>query len=240
MQQKLKKIRTNFLFFLELQLLITVVILPILIAWGLPISIMSLIGNLIFGPFLTTFILVSTILFTCDFFGIPNTFVIITLEWITKIWHYCLSFGSPTWLIGYQMFMFPIACLVAIIACSIYLQKKHTQNQRIFYLIFLCACIPTTAYFFQNSCGSITVYQGHQKFHVLQKNNLIYAFDCGALGARPSSQSWLEYTLTPAMIKAMGATHIDVLVLCKSNSRTNDAVQILMDQIPVSRKINIA
>jgi len=240
MRQKLKNLKTSLLFFLELQLLITVVMLPILIAWGLPTSIMTIVGNLIFGQFLTAFIFVSAILFTCDLLGIPNSFVVIVLEWITNIWHYFLSFGSPHWLVGYPSFIFPISCLLAIAACTMYLQKKYSQNQRVLFLIILCACIPAIALIFQKPCTSTTILQGKQKFHIIKKDGLIYAFDCGALGARPSSQSWIEYTLTPTMIKTMGATHIDILVLCKSNSRTKDAAKALMEHIPVSRLVKIS
>ena len=151
-----------------------------------------------------------------------------------------MSFGSPHWLVGYPAFIFPISCLLAIAACVMYLQKKYTQNQRILFLIVVCACIPVTSFVFQKPCTHTTILQGKQKFHIIKKDGIVYAFDCGALGARPSSQSWIEYTLTSAMIKTMGATHIDVLVLCKSNSRTKEAAQALMEHIPVSRLIKIS
>ena len=239
MRQKLKKIQTNFLFFLELQLLISVVMLPILIAWGLPISTMAIIGNLIFAQFLTAFIFVATILFTCDLIGISNTYPVFCLDWITSIWHYFLSFGSTNWLVGYPSCMFPISLLLAIAACGIYFQKKYTQYQRLLILIILCAATPVGTFLLKKNYIHAIVLQGAQKFHIIQHNGTIYAFDCGALGARPDSQSWIEYTLTPAMIKNMGATHIDVLVLCKSNSRTKGAVQALTECIPTYRLLKI-
>ena len=121
-----------------------------------------------------------------------------------------------------------------------YLLKKYNQHQRILCLTILCICIPISTLIFQKSSAQTTVYQGLQKFHVIKKDNQIYAFDCGALGARPSSQSWIEYTLTPTMIKNLGATHIDVLVLCKSNSRTDAATKILMELIPVYSIVHIS
>ena len=239
MRQRLKKLQNSLLFFLELQLLISVVILPILIAWGLAISIMSIFGNLIFAQFLTVFILVSTILFTCDFFGIPNSYVVICLERVTNIWHYFLSFGSVHWLVGYPELLFPLSALAALAACGMYIKKIKNQHHRILILMFLCAITPIAKTFLDSSYQHTTILQGNQKFHIIKKNGAIYAFDCGALGARPSSQSWIEYTLTPHMIKTMGATHIDMLVLCKSNSRTKSAAQALMENIPVTRLISI-
>src|SRR4051812_19287834 len=118
MLQKIQKLKTNFLFFLELQLLISIVILPILIAWGLPTSIMSIVGNLIFAQILTLFIFISALLFTTDLCGIPNFWIAQALEWVTSIWHYVLSFGSAHWLIGFPAWMFPISCILAILACG--------------------------------------------------------------------------------------------------------------------------
>lgn len=239
MQQRLQKLKTDFLFFLELQLLISIVILPILIAWGLPISIMSIVGNLIFAQFLTAFIFVSALLFTTDLLGIPNSFIATILEWITQIWHYVLSFGSAHWLVGFSEWIFPISCVCAIIACTLYHFKSYSQNYRIAWLIVLCFATPIIHTIFQRRSIHTVVMQGSQKMHLIKLHGKMYAFDCGALGARPCSQSWIEYTLAPAMVKIMGATHIDTLILCKSNSRTPDATAALMQHIPTKKLIKL-
>lgn len=239
MQQKLKSLKTNFLFFLELQLLISIVILPILIAWGLPISIMTIAGNLIFAHFLTAFIFISTLLFTSDLLGIPNSLVALSLEWITQIWHYILSYGSAHWLIGFSSWILPISCIFAIAGCALYYLKISSQYRRILWLSLLCFSTPIIHRVCQSQSIHTIVTQGSQKMHLIKINDKIYAFDCGALGARPSSQSWIEYTLAPTMVKTMGATHIDALILCKSNSRTHDASNALMQHIPTNQLITV-
>jgi hypothetical protein len=239
MQQKLQSLKTNFLFFLELQLLISVVILPILIAWGLPISMMTILGNLVFAQFLTAFIFVSALLFVSDLFGIPNHYIELSLEWISQIWHYFLSFGSAHWLVGFSYWIFPISFICAIAGCNIYYLKMKSQNYRIITLIILCLTTPIIHTVFQNRSIHTTLRQGNQKMHIIKHNGKIYAFDLGALGARQCSQSWVEYTLAPAMVKILGATHIDCLILCKSNSRTKKAAQDLMQHIPTSQLIEI-
>ena len=239
MQQRLQSLKTNFLFFLELQLLISVVILPILIAWGLPISTMSIVGNLIFAQFLTAFIFVSALLFTSDLLGIPNNLIALALEWITQVWHYFLSFGSAHWLIGFASWIFPISAACAIIACGLYYFKNRSQNNRIGWLLVLCLITPTIHKMFQPSSIHTVITQGRQKMHLIKTHDKIYAFDFGALGARPCSQSWIEYTLAPTMIKTMGATHIDTLILCKSNSRTKNATAALIEHIPTDLVITI-
>jgi len=239
MQQKLQSLKANFLFFIELQLLISIVVLPVLIAWGLPVSIMSILGNLIFTQLLTAFIFVSTLLFTTDLLGIPNYFIAQALELITNIWHYILSFGSAHWLVGFPEWIFFISLLCAIAACSLYYFKTYSQNYRIGWLVILCLATPVIHTLFQKQSVHTVVVQGSQKMHLIKLHGKIYAFDCGALGARPCSQSWIEYTLNPTMVKTMGATHIDTLILCKSNSRTQDAATALMQHIPTEHCIKI-
>jgi hypothetical protein len=239
MQQRLLKIKTDLLFFLELQLLISIVILPILIAWGLPISTMSIIGNLVFAQFLTVFIFVSALLFTSDLLGIPNYWIAQALELVTNIWHYFLSYGSAQWLVGFSLWILPISAFFAIAACGIYYVKIPSQNHRLAWLIFFCAATPIIHTFFEKKSTHTIVMQGAQKMHLIKSNGKIYAFDCGALGARPSSQSWIEYTLTPTLVKNMGATHLDALVLCKSNSRTQKAAKDLMQHIPTGKLIEL-
>ncbi len=240
MQQKLQKITTNFLFFLELQLLISIVILPIVMTWGLPCSVMSIIGNLIFTQFLTVFICIAAVLFVTDLLGIANSYVACALEWTTQAWHYVLSFGSPHWLIGFSTWLLPISYVCAVGGCLIYYKKIERQSHRIALLTCLYLLIPTIAALsHQHTCKQVTVLQGTQKMHIIALHGNMYAFDCGALSARPSSQSWIEYTLAPTMIQALGATHIDVLVISTTNSRTDVAVQALTQHIPTKKVIYI-
>lgn len=239
MQQKLQKLKTNFLFFLELQLLISIVVLPILITWGLPISMMTIIGNLIFAQFLTAFIFVSSVLFVFDLLGIPNYWVMQALELITNIWHYFLSFGSSYWLIGFSSWMFFITSIFAMIALSLYFFTPHSQTYRVGLLATLCLATPLIHTLFQNKNVHTIVMQGSQKMHLIKTRGKVYAFDCGALGARPNSQSWIEYTLTSTMIKTMGTNHIDLLVLCNSNSRTQQAAQDLMQHISTNSFVHV-
>ena len=239
MQQRLQKIKTNFLFFLELQLLISIVILPILIAWGLPISTMSILGNLVFAQFLTVFIFVSALLFTSDLLGLPNYWIAQTLELVTNVWHYFLSMGSAKWLVGFPFWILPVSTFFAIAGCGLYYVKIPSQKDRLVWLMLFCAATPIIHTLCTPKSTHIVVMQGASKMHLIKYDGKIYAFDCGALGARPSSQSWIEYTLAPTMIKNMGATHIDTLILCKSNSRTNQAAKDLMQHIPTKKLIFI-
>ncbi|MGZ6250854.1 MAG: hypothetical protein ACXWL2_02395 [Candidatus Chromulinivorax sp.] len=231
MQQRLIQLKSYILTYLELQLLIFIVILPILIAWGLPISVMSIVGNLLFTQFLTAFIFLSAILFCINLFGMSNSYIIIALEWLSRSWYYLLSFGKPSWLIGFPTSIFPISCLLVILALLMYRQKIVSQKVRVLLLACNLASLLMIDYLYKPQLTQITILQGLQKMHIIKCHNKIYAFDCGALGARLCSQSWIEFTLTPALIKNFGCIRLDQLILCKCNSRTPDAIQALQQQI---------
>lgn len=239
MQYIVQKLKTNLFFFLELQFLISLVILPILIFWGLPISIMSIPGNLLFAYFLTIFIGLSALLFSTDLLGISNDFIAYMLESVTDIWYYLLSLSSHDWLIGFPLWMFSISLFLGILGCNLYRYKNITQNTRVLILATLFLANFCIKIIDSNSLKSILVMQGSQRMYLIKIHNKIYAFDCGALTARPSNQSWIEYTLSTNLIKEMGATKIDTLILSKSNTRTKDSLKSLSEHIKVNHIIFI-
>src|SRR5258708_38016064 len=93
--------RKSFLKSIQLQLFISFISLPFLIGWGLPISLLTPISTLIFGPFLTCFLLISSLIFFLELFYVPNSIFIWLLENITHIWLMCLNLEQRTWLIGF-------------------------------------------------------------------------------------------------------------------------------------------
>lgn len=232
MQQQLNKIASGLAFFIELQLLITVVIIPIMTGWGISISYMSLVGNLIFAQILSLFILTSTALFCANLCAIPDLYIRQILELITNIWYYFLSYGSAQWLVGFPTWTMPISILSALYCLGLYQARIANQKIRIAWLTIGCLLTPMAHYIFQPAYQHIRVEQGRQTMHIIKVQSKLYAFDCGALGARPSSKSWIEYTLSQAMIKALGATRLDALIICKANSRTPKAVADLISHIP--------
>src|SRR5579862_7575785 len=96
MKQFLNRLYTTSITTLSMQLFLSLVSLPILASWGLPISLMSPIGNVIFSPLLTLFLLLSSIIFFCELFCIPNEFFVWLLELVSQVWRWGLSctYGS--------------------------------------------------------------------------------------------------------------------------------------------------
>jgi len=100
---KITKIQRWFLRFIQVQLFITTISLPILLSWGLPISLLSPLGNLIFFPVLVLFLLLSSLVFFFEIIHIPNEWLIYCLEKVTLAWFSILSIGNgATALIGFS------------------------------------------------------------------------------------------------------------------------------------------
>jgi hypothetical protein len=96
-----KTIFTYLLRAIYVQIAISFVYTPILIYWGLPISLMSVVGNLLFTPFFIYFIANSFFIFITQLLHIPNQMLCESLNFITLVWLKIIALGSPTWLMGF-------------------------------------------------------------------------------------------------------------------------------------------
>ena len=223
--------------FIELQLFLTCLSLPILIAWGLPISLLALVGNLIFTPFLAAFLLLSSFLFFTEILHIPNQALIYCLEQIGNLWLYVLNFAHKGWLISYPQPPYWLLFLIATIAILIILLRDITQQwMRIaaflgllffFYgLLHLCFAQTNKPFFIEYSSGSISALYCHKQLVVVES---------GALARMKSADSWIDYTLIPALMRATGKTTIDHLIVCNVGPRIFQGIATLITKIPVKR-----
>lgn len=139
-----KKIYYNIISLLELQIIMMLFSWPILIYWGLPLSIISPISNIIFSPFLTLFILISFFIFFTELFYIPNNFLINILDFLSSLWIYLLEKSTKSYLIlckklGVYIFLIPIITLIIIYSKML----KTIKLILLFSLLFLSILIFT-------------------------------------------------------------------------------------------------
>lgn len=217
MFKKLTNTVTNYLAnFIELQLVITLMSLPILISWGLPISYMSLISNLVFTPLLILFLWVSCIFAVCALLHIPCSFFAKMLDHITNIWMWMLSFSKPSWILGFSYQTIWMAIIICLCIITLYTYKKPTNKQAVCILFFLCSCMLLLRW-----CMTKNMYKkvGNLPMIALRANNKNYIVDYGALCAKQNFYSNIDYTIIPELIKQTGITNIDTLVLCKPSKR---------------------
>jgi hypothetical protein len=206
-----------------------------LIAWGLPISLVSPISTLLFGPFLTCFLLVSSVIFFLELFYLPNNFFIWCLEKITVFWMACLGLEQRAWLVGFCKPPLLVIFCIPVIALIIIHSKRITGIvPRIFILGFFLIVICIALKFFpysHNTLEKITCNKG--EIILINRDNTLIMIDPGYLASRPSFESFIAYTLLPEIIQKTGKLHIDHLIVFKFNKRILNALQFLAAKISV-------
>ena len=213
--------------FMQVQLFISLVSLPVLIAWGLPISIMSVIGNLIFSPLIGLFLLFASLIFFSELLSIPNSGLIYILEYITKIWIYCLSFGSKTWLIGIKENVLPLAMIIMLFIVLALMHKKTVSKKIFININVLCILIITACHCFNTSNRSETIQCMKKNITLSYKDGAVYIKDHGGLGEKRNPESWILYTFIPTIIKKYGTLHIASIQTSDKKVATQKAIAVL-------------
>jgi len=130
--------------FIIVQLFLTLISLPILVAWGLPLSILSPIGNLIFAPLLTLFLLFSSLVFFCELIYLPNAWLVWPLELITSAWHKLLCLEQGTSLCAFTKPSPWILCIIpaaALAATSLKIMYHPARSMLILSILFVTSII---------------------------------------------------------------------------------------------------
>ncbi|MCK5632802.1 hypothetical protein KAH94_03570 [bacterium] len=232
------KVRIWLLRFVQIQLFITTVSLPILLSWGLPISLLSIIGNLIFFPFLAIFLLLSSLIFFLELICIPNQLLIFLLESVSSWWVALMSFGShKTFLIGFTQPSIFILILIPMLAFAILQNKKtNTLNRSVFLLFLLLLC---SFSFFKLISSNKTVIESIScnggDVSIIKSNKTTIIIDPGVIGKRISAPSWVEYTLAPQIIKSTGTTIIDHVIALQPSIMTFKALEKLCSILSIKK-----
>jgi len=200
--------------FIQVQLFLSIVSLPILVMWGLPISLMTGVGNFVFNPFLAVFLLCASFIFFTELLYIPNGFLIIALEKITQFWAYCLSFGSKTWLVGFDKSSLTIVTVATVCA---FLTMQHKRFGQLYPSIIALSLIlfSTTSYLTLRSPSSFdgTISCGKREIPLLLYDNKVILKDHGAFAKKLSPESWVQFNLIPEIIQKTGKTNIDCVMV---------------------------
>ena len=211
--------------FAQLQLFLTVVSLPFLIAWGLPLSIMSCVGNLIFGPFLAFFLLISCILFFLEVCSLPNRWIILVLEYLTRFWSWLISQGSATWLISFAK---PPLWMLACLLLSGFFIMHHKKLSRPFlsticFFVLIVTAIVFLKYYSDAKMVIKKIPCNAGFVTLIKASGVVTIIDPGVIGQRIAG-SWIEYTLIKELVQNFGTTTIDHLIITKPGILTFDYI----------------
>lgn len=201
--------------FLHIQFFITLLYLPVCLSWGLAFSSLSIIGNLIFAPFITIFLTVSSIIFFLTLLNLNPSFFCNILEKVTLLWFKLLSLSNRDSLIVFKKPpLFFILLIVAFTLTVIHLKIiKNIKHKTI--ILFL---ILITTIFLLKMYGLITHYNKRYTINYFQKDlvlvhqekiNILY--DSQVLNKRGCDKK-IAFNLYPQIIKESGTNLIDYLI----------------------------
>lgn len=208
------------LYFAYTQVVVTLVALPVLVSWGLGMSAMTFVGNLVFTPLLSCFLLTSSLIFCSELLGIPNGYLIICLEHITTWWYWLLSLGKSSWIIYFAKpptwTLFIIPCLTLFIIRT---KRIPALPQRLAWssglLVIALAAFYCFTLHMKRAPKTLKLFG---KLIIQNNGTQITVTDCGYLNRRKSVDKFVEYELKPALITAFGTPVIDQMVLKQPGS----------------------
>lgn len=211
---------------LKLQLFLNLISFIILIHWGLPISLLSPIGNIVFAPFITIFLVLSSLVFFCEILTISNSWLTYCLELFTQCWLKLLSFNYDSWKITFAKPNFIISILVVILAILALKHKKiQTTFTRVICLIsiFIFLLIYTKLSTWKDSF-EVLKYR-NKKMLIINNGSAITLKDKGVL--EKASWYWIQYDLIPHLIKKFGHCNVDKLIVSKIKKENQNSIKIL-------------
>jgi hypothetical protein len=219
------------LYALEIQLFVTLFALPLLLAWGIPLSWATIVGNILFAPVLTVFLLLCTLMFFTELFHIPNDWLMPIFDWYSQTWIWLLHHGSRKWLIFLPCPSLLILLTIGAIALGILLTVRFTLFQRIGVLILLLVTIITGLQQQNLPTSSLELPIHNKVITIMHKEGRTAFIDEGIL--QRSSDSWVRYTFLPAYTKQFGAAALDYCIVTKPSVRTLQRLSELCKTISI-------
>lgn len=210
---------------LDLQMALTAISLPFIIGYGLPISIIAVIGNVLFGPFLTVFLLLASLLFVTQLLHIPNACFVVLLEWCNALWAKLLSFTSSAFLVSVPtMHMWSLA-LLFVVACLILCFPLSKIQRLVLYLLLLFSVLGSLKLYAWLHHDVLTVKQGAKCLTFVKTSDQLVCIDGGVRNSR-GLKSWFFYTVLPEMRKQLGTTSVTTYVALHPNKGTPELCRL--------------
>lgn len=231
-----RKCMRSLVTFIHVQLFITLISMPILLYWGMPLSFLSFAGNFLFSPILTAFLLLSSLIFFCSLAGIPSGPLVFLLEKLTHYWVALMKIPSHAALMALPKPPLIFACGIALVTLAIlHCRKIDTPAKGIAaysgLLIFSGLALAMSARW---SPAVQTLACNKGEITIMFQKQLV-VIDPGVIGQRLSAPNWCEYTLMPFLVKEYGTTTIDHFIVLQPNGIVFDALARLLEKVTIKK-----
>lgn len=233
-----KKAQAWLVDFLVVQLFINLISWPIFLCWGLSITPLSMLGNVIFSPFLTGFLLLSSLIVTCEFFSLPNDYLLFALEKLSNIWLWLTSCNSYD--CGVTFAKPSLIFTLTAPLCGFFVLHFHPLKNNNQKLLGLCATYVVCIIVFslKSSPIELKIPYGSNYVTVINKDKQMTLTDPGFMRRYSSINSWINYTLLPELAKNFGSQTIDKLILTKETPSALACAELLQKK-GIAREISI-
>lgn len=201
--------------FLYVQLFLTLCSLPFLLWWGLPLSCLTLIGNLIFNPLAVLFLAGSACLFFSELLGMPSSLWVCILEMLTELWLWLLSWGGSGALIALPCPAWWMLVAIPCITLLIHRYGTGTLGKR---LLFLVLFFTSLAFYlkigFCPRSGDYLFPGGKKGLKITYDGKRVVLIDQeGVLRNGKGLPRWVDCTLRPFLVKNFGRLTLDAIEL---------------------------
>lgn len=220
--------------YIELQFFIMFCSWPIIAAWGLPLAPAGLLGNFLFGPMLTLFLFLSSLLFIAELFSLPHYPLRVLLEYSADFWTAILELANRSWLYKIAHPPLTVALVLPFLACFIMCFKPlYSAFMRISCFVFL---FMSTGYFIpylislQNIVVQIPF--GKEEITLMRLSNQTALIDQGSFSKSISSPKNIDFQLVPFLLK-QGIMKLDHVILTRPSVRIFQTTARLLEVFPV-------
>lgn len=230
-----RKVGNWLLDFVYIQSYVTLLSLPILIAWGLPFSLFSPLGNLIFNPFILIFLLLSSLIFFGALLGIPMTWFSYALDTVTSWWLSCMNLAPHNSSIGFCEPPWIMLILIPILTLAIVhhpLTRARNRSIACFTGLFL---IIGAFSIFSRSHNMLSIPCNNGAITVLCHHKQTIVIDPGFIGQRPSGKQWAQYELIPAITKRTGIAHLNTVITLQPTATILQALEQMCHTTSIER-----
>ena len=217
--------------YMELQFFITLCSWPLLAWWGLPLSVASSIGNLFFVPFLSAFLLLSSVIFLGELIHIPLYPCYLLIQWLSSCWSLVLTTADRSWLFTTAHPPFFITLLLPFLASLIMLYKHTTYRLHSLLALYLFSHLIPVYYSYHDRILHLPYYKKELTILCSQRKTIL--IDPGVLGSSIGAPNKIGTTLIPFLVRN-GIRGLSAVIIARPSYMVFKAVKELIELFPVT------
>lgn len=234
------RITTYLLVFLQTQCALTIVSLPIIVYWGLGVSVAAVLGNLLFTPLLMIFLFACTLTFFAALCHLPHGYLDALLNALTALWHYALGYGDQCWIIHCARPHLIILAIpvVALVVClrhpAIHSTRRRLLAMCSILLVFLGYCWLQQQYMLHVHPTRV-LYE--KLYAIVRTDKQLIVIDNGFCARKKSPDKVIDFQVLPELAKTYGSMSIAEYSITKPTRGSMKAAEQLCKKYRVKQVV---